>query len=150
MTVTVRIGDPRSAGGTALLTASRDYMEARYPPEHMFALSIDELCVPSVTFFIATVDEMPLGCAALKAQDGYGEVKSMFVSDAARGAGVGAALMDALIAQARALALPALKLETGDDLDPAHRLYQRHGFAFCGPFGDYGEGPHSLFMEKRL
>lgn len=150
MTLAVHIGDPRSAGGTALLTASRAYMEARYPPEHMFALSIDALCAPSITFFIATLDDRAAGCVALKAQDGYGEVKSMFVSDAARGAGVGAALMDALIAQAKALALPVLKLETGDDLDPAHRLYQRHGFAFCGPFGDYVEGPHSLFMEKRL
>jgi putative acetyltransferase len=150
MTVKVHIGDPKSAAGTALLTASRAYMEARYPAEHMFALSIDALCAPSITFLIATVDGTALGCVALKAHDGYGEVKSMFVAEAARGAGVGAALMNALQAQAQTLALPVLKLETGDDLDSAHRLYQRHGFAFCGPFGDYVEGPHSLFMEKRL
>jgi putative acetyltransferase len=43
-----------------------------------------------------------------------------------------------------------LRLETGDDLYPAHRLYRRHGFVERGPFGDYAEGPHSVFMEKRL
>jgi putative acetyltransferase len=58
--------------------------------------------------------------------------------------------MARLEAEARGLGLGALKLETGDDLYPAHRLYRRHGFTDCGPFGDYAEGPHSVFMEKRL
>ena len=66
------------------------------------------------------------------------------------GVGAGAALMARLEAEARVLGLAALKLETGDDLYPAHRLYRRHGFTECGPFGDYAEGPHSFFMEKRL
>jgi len=77
-------------------------------------------------------------------------VKSMFVDPIARGSGTGAALMAALEAAARAEGLAVMRLETGDDLYPAHRLYQRHGFTRCGPFGDYDEGPHSVFMEKRL
>ena len=32
----------------------------------------------------------------------------------------------------------------------AQALYRRHGFATRGPFGDYPEHPHSVFMEKRL
>jgi putative acetyltransferase len=58
--------------------------------------------------------------------------------------------MAALEARAREAGLPVLKLETGDTLHEAHRLYRRHGFTDCGPFGDYEEGPHSVFMEKRL
>ena len=58
--------------------------------------------------------------------------------------------MAALEAEARAQGLPLMRLETGDDLYPAHRLYERHGFLRCGPFGDYVDGPHSVFMEKRL
>jgi putative acetyltransferase len=58
--------------------------------------------------------------------------------------------MAALDSEARAQGLAVMRLETGDTLYTAHRLYQRHGFTLCGPFGDYVEGPHSVFMEKRL
>ena len=44
----------------------------------------------------------------------------------------------------------SLRLETGNTLAPAHRLYERHGFQFCGPFGDYVANDTSLFMEKKL
>ena len=34
--------------------------------------------------------------------------------------------------------------------EAALKLYRRFGYAERGPFGDYAEGPHSVFMEKRL
>lgn len=150
MTVTIRTGDPRSPEATALLQASHDYLASLYPPEHNHYLSIDALCTPEITFLIAEVAGQATGCAALKSFGSYGEIKSMFVAPTARGSGTGAALMQALEAEALSLGLPALRLETGDDLYPAHRLYQRYGFMVCGPFGDYVRGPHSVFMEKRL
>lgn len=150
MSVTIRKGDPRSPEGRGLLQASHDYLASLYPPEHNHSLSVDALCVPEVTFLIAEVAGRATGCGALKTFGTYGELKSMFVDPAARGSGTGAALMQALEAEALALGLPMLRLETGDDLDPAHRLYQRHAFMVCGPFGDYVEGPHSVFMEKPL
>jgi len=148
--ITVRPGRPDSPEGTALLTASHAYLQSLYPPEDNYFLSIDELCAPHIRFFIAEQDGTPCGCAALAVMGDYGEVKSMFVDPTLRGSGTGAALMERLEAEARALGLAAMKLETGDDLYPAHRLYRRHGFTDCGPFGDYTEGPHSVFMEKRL
>lgn len=150
MTIEVRTADPKSKEGTALLTASHAYLASLYPPEHMFALSIDELCVPSITFWIAWDRAEPLGCVALARKEDYAEVKSMFVDPAKRGRGAGEALVTALDATARAEGITKLCLETGDDLYPAHRLYRRLGFKDCGPFGDYVEGPHSVFMEKRL
>ncbi|MCB1331976.1 MAG: GNAT family N-acetyltransferase, partial [Maritimibacter sp.] len=90
------------------------------------------------------------GTAALADKGTYGEVKSMFVAEAARGLGVGAALLDAVEAEARARGLPALMLETGNLLHAAHRLYARAGFTECGRFGDYPDAKTSLFMEKRL
>lgn len=150
MSVTVRKGDPRSPEGTALLRASHDYLSSLYPPEHNHYLSIDALCAPDITFLLAEAHGRTTGCVALKAFDGYGEIKSMFVDPAVRGAGTGAALMTALDAIGSELGLPILRLETGDDLYPAHRLYARHGFTICDPFGDYQPGPHSIFMEKRL
>ena len=148
--VTVRPGDPRSEAGRALLGASHAYLASLYPAEHNHYLSVDELAQPHIDFWIAEVDGQPRGCIALARMGDYGEVKSMFVDPAARGAGIGAALLSALEERARATGLPVLRLETGDDLYPAHRLYRRHGFTDCGPFGDYEEGPHSVFMEKRL
>ena len=148
--LTVRKASPREPGAVALLQASHDYLSALYPPEHNHYLSIDALCVPEITFWLACAAGQATGCVALKRFADYGEVKSMFVSPAARGSGTGAALLGALEAEARAMGLPALRLETGDDLYPAHRLYQRHGFVPCGPFGDYAPGPHSVFMEKPL
>lgn len=150
MSVTVRPGRPDSPEGTALLTASHAYLQSLYPPEHNHFLSIDALCAPHIGFFIAETGGKACGCAALAVMGDYGEVKSMFVDPSLRGAGTGAALMKRLEAEARAMGLASLKLETGDDLYPAHRLYRRHGFTDCGPFGDYAEGPHSVFMEKRL
>ncbi|EYD73974.1 IAA acetyltransferase [Rubellimicrobium mesophilum DSM 19309] len=148
--ITVRLGDPCSEEARRLLGQSHALLASLYPPEHNHYLSVDELAQPHIDFWIAEADVQPLGCVALARLDGYGEVKSMFVDPAARGRGVGAALMAALEQRAHATGLPLLRLETGDDLHAAHRLYHRHGFSDCGPFGDYEEGPHSVFMEKRL
>lgn len=150
MTVSVRPADPRSEEARALLGASHALLSSLYPPEHNHYLSVDGLAQPHIDFWIAEADGQPLGCVALARLDGYGEVKSMFVDPAARGQGIGAALMAALEDRARASGLAVLRLETGDTLHEAHRLYRRHGFTDCGPFGDYQEGPHSVFMEKRL
>jgi len=148
--IAVAPGDPRSAAGTALLTASHAYLQSLYPAEDNYFLSIDDLCAPHITFLIALDAAQAVGCAALADFGSYGEVKSMFTDPAARGGGIGAALMAALEGVALAQGLPMLRLETGDDLYPAHRLYERHGFRRCGPFGDYAAGPHSVFMEKAL
>ena len=143
-------GDPKTPEATALLEASHALMQSLFPAESNHYLSIDELTRPNIRFFIATDDGAAVGCGALAVMDGYGEVKSMYVAPDARGAGAGAALLCAIEAEARAAALPTLKLETGDSLTAAHRLYERGGFSFCGPFGEYAEGPHSVFMEKLL
>ena len=149
-TLTVRPADPRSEEARALLGQSHALLSSLYAPEHNHYLSVDELAQPHIDFWIAEADAQPLGCVALARLDGYGEVKSMFVDPAARGKGVGTALIQTLETRARSTGLPVLRLETGDNLDSAPRLYRRHGFIETGPFGDYEEGPHSVFMEKRL
>jgi len=144
-------GDPKDPQATALLQASHALMESLFPPEDNHYLSVDALCVPEVHFFVARDAGTTLGCGAFKVMDAqYAEVKSMFTAEAGRGKGVATAIMTRIEAEARALNLAQLKLETGNTLYAAHRLYERHGFTYCGPFGDYPESPSSLFMEKRL
>ena len=91
-----------------------------------------------------------VGCGALALKTGYGEVKSMFVAPEARGARIGERILDRIVAEARAEGLPLLRLETGDKLASAHALYERAGFRYRGPFGEYEDGPHSVFMEMAL
>lgn len=146
----VEPGDPRDPQAVALLQASHALMESLFPPEDNHYLSIDALCVPEVHFFVARDGDTTLGCGAFKVMGEYAEVKSMFTAEAGRGKGVAAAILTRIEDGAKAEGLTALKLETGNTLHAAHRLYARHGFTSCAPFGDYPESPSSLFMEKAL
>ena len=146
----VERGDPRDPQVTALLQASHALMESLFPPEENNYLSIDALCAPEVHFFVARDGETLLGCGAVKHMGTYGELKSMFTAEAARGKGAASAILDHIVKNTRSLGLTALKLETGKGLDAAHRLYAKHGFTPCGPFGDYEANKTSLFMEKPL
>ena len=141
---------PRTPEATALLQASHTLMESLFPSDACHYLSIDALCVPEIHFVTARRGEVIMGCGAIGMRNGYGELKSMFVDEGSRGQGVADAILRALKDHARATGLSELKLETGTGLDASHRLYFRHGFSICGPFGDYVEHEFSVFMEKSL
>lgn len=146
----IRSGDPREPGATALLQASHALMESLFPPEDNHYLSIDALRVPEISFFVAEDAGGVLGTIALARKAGYGEVKSMFVSPAARGRGVARALLCHLEEVARGMGLPVLRLETGTLLEAAIALYTSQGYRRCGAFGEYEVNGTSVFMEKPL
>ncbi len=148
--IIVERGNPKDEQASTLLRASHALMQSLFPPEDNFFLDIDQLCAENIRFFTAREGDRVLGTGALAIKDGYGEVKSMFVDDAARGKGIAAALLRQIEDEARAEGLPSLKLETGNLLHAAHRLYERQGFTRCGPFGDYPDAASSIFMEKAL
>ena len=128
-------------------------MHENSPPESVHAFDIDRLRQPGVTFWSAWVGEEIAGCGALKRlDDRRGEVKSMRVADAFLGQGVGRAILEHLIAEARARGMQSLWLETGSApaFTPALRLYESAGFARCGPFEDYEEDPFSVFMTREI
>lgn len=150
MSVEIALGDPRDRAATGLLQASHLLMQSLFPAEANHYLEIDELCVPSIRFFTAKTGAATVGCGALALKTGYGEVKSMFVAPEARGKRIGDLILTRIIEEAQAEGLPLLRLETGDSLASAHALYERAGFKYRGPFGEYEDGPHSVFMEKAL
>lgn len=150
MPVRTRADSPRSPEASALLHASHAYSASLYAPEDNFVLSIDDLCAPDIRFFTAVLDGRVIGTAALALRAGYGEVKSMFVAPEARGHGAVDALLHRLVAESLALGLPLLRLETGPLNHAAMRVYARHGFVPCGRFGDYPDGPASVFMQRAV
>jgi putative acetyltransferase len=70
----------------------------------------------------------------------------------ARGRGVGAAMLDHLLAEARDGGYRRVSLETGtmDEFVAAHRLYASRGFERCAPFGGYPVDPSSTCMTLAL
>ena len=137
----------------ALLAEHLRSMQSLSPPESVHALDLDRLRRPDVTFWSAWNGPLLLGCGALRELDPkHGEIKSMRTPDALRRRGAGRAILTRLIAVARRRGYERLSLETGaaEAFLPAQRLYGSFGFSRCGPFGDYLEDPHSVFMFMRL
>lgn len=137
----------------ALLTEHLDEMASHTPAESVHALPIDQLTAPGVTFWSLWSGDRLAGCGALKQLDpGHAEIKSMRTALELRGQGLGAELLQRLLAEARHLGFTRVSLETGtnDPFIPARRLYARHGFVECEPFADYVLDPWSVFMTLDL
>ena len=123
------------------------------PPESVHALDIDGLRQPGVSFWSCWQEGELLGCCALRELDAaHGEVKSMRTAPWRERQGVGARMLEHLLAEAKARGYRRLSLETGsgEAFAPARRLYERYGFGYCAPFGDYAEDSWSRFMSLRL
>jgi putative acetyltransferase len=142
--------DPHHPQATALLNQSHALMTSLFPPEDNFFLEIGDLVADDIHFFTGRVGDQICGTGALKVYADYGEVKSMFVAETARGKGVADAVLRQIVDQAIDAKLPMIKLETGNLLHAAHRLYARHGFVPCGPFGDYAAANSSVCLDKAL
>lgn len=86
--------DPRRPDVRALLEQHLALALSTTPPEHSFALGVDGLLDPAITFCSYRVDGELLGIGALKRLDAeHAEIKSMHTSQAARGRGVGRAML---------------------------------------------------------
>ena len=76
----------------------------------------------------------------------------MHTAEAARGRGIGRAMVAHLIAIARDLGFRRVSLKTGSQpaFAPARSLYTSAGFTPCGPFGAYRRSRTSTFMTLSL
>lgn len=138
---------------TALLWLHLDEMHQWSPPESVHAMPIERLLASDVTFYAAWAGEELAAVGALKQLDPtHGELKSMRAHPDFRGRGAGKALLDHLLAEARARGYARVSLETGrpEPFLPARRLYESHGFAECPPFGDYVSDAFSICMTREL
>ncbi|MEV7606853.1 GNAT family N-acetyltransferase [Paenarthrobacter sp. NPDC089322] len=151
--IRIETDDPARPDVSRLLSEHLADMFATSPAESVHALDHSALSQESITFWTAREDGVLLGCGALKAlSPGHAEIKSMRTTTAARGRGVATSMLKHIVAEARNRGYERLSLETGTEeyFAPARRLYARHGFTECPPFGDYALDPNSVFMELPL
>ena len=144
------LDDPRVV---ALLRLHVTRARAETAPGSAHALDLSGLRTPDMTFWSVWNGDELVGVGALKRLSAeHGEIKSMHTVEAARGRGVGSALVRHIMAAARACGMRRLSLETGSwpYFLAARALYARHGFVECGPFGEYREDPNSVFMTVAL
>lgn len=137
----------------ALLEEHLQDMYATSPPESVHALDVSKLKLPSITLWTGWDGDQLLGCVAMsQLEDGHAELKSMRTTLSARKQGVASRLLNHVIEQAKHQGIQRLSLETGSMafFEPAHRLYEKYGFAYCEPFGDYQPDPNSRFMTLAL
>jgi putative acetyltransferase len=148
-----RIDDISGEEIQALVKRHLAGMHENSPPESVHAFDLDKLRQPGVTFWSGWAGDQIAVMGALKRLDAVnGEIKSMRVADAFLGKGAGRAMLEHIVAEARAMGIGTLWLETGstDAFVPALRLYESAGFEVCGPFGGYTLDPFSVFMKRDL
>ncbi len=151
--VDIRLDDLSGESIKNLLETHLKNAALHSPAEAIFALDIEALKAPEVSFWSVWQNDEILACGALKLLDkAHGEIKSMHTLEPARGKGVGNQLLSHILKQAKLKKLTRVSLETGtaEAYFPAHRLYKRHGFKECTPFADYQESIHSLYMTRNL
>lgn len=128
-------------------------MHADTPPESIHMMDRGALEAPGIRFFVLRDAGKPVAMGAFKRIDAtHAEIKSMHVLAEARGRGLSRAMLDHLVAAARAEGFRRLSLETGvqPTFVAARALYARAGFVECPPFEGYRPDPNSVFMTRAL
>ena len=153
MALTFHPGDLDSRDVQALLAMHFGIMQSISPHRACHVLPPEGLRDPGITFWAARDDGELVGVGALKelAPD-HGEVKSMRTAPRALGRGVGRAVLNHIMAEARSRGYRRLSLETGGTkpFTAAIALYESEGFTRCGPFGGYADTPFSRFFTREL
>jgi putative acetyltransferase len=149
----IREDDLASSQTRDLLRLHLAGMRDSSPPGHSFALDLSGLTAPGVTVWSAWRGDSIAGIGALKELgDGTAEIKSMRTHPAQLRQGVGAAILDRIIAEARRRGLKRLSLETGsgEAFDAALAMYRKRGFRSGGAFSDYVASAFNQFMHLDL
>jgi len=155
----IKLADPEIPEIKALVEQHMKEMLANSPEGACQFFNITELKAPEVTFWavLEEDDSALMGCGAIteyedEAGRPWGEIKSMRAHADHLRKGVGAAMLNHIIAEAQKRSYSQLKLQTGtgEYFDAAHALYLRHGFEYCEPFRDYVADGFASYMTKQL
>ncbi len=113
------------------------------------ARDVDDYRPPTGAFALALDGDRVLGCIALRRHTrDEAEIKRMWVAPAARGAGLGAALLDHIEGRAVELGYRRVVLDTNSALTAAMHFYTQHGYAPIERYNDNMDATH--FFAKSL
>jgi putative acetyltransferase len=105
---------------------------------------------PSGALVLARMDGEAAGCAALRRFDAHrGEAKRLYVRPQFRGRGVGSALLDWVIAEARTTGYRELVGDTIPQMALALQMYDRAGFERTGPYAA-APTPGAIYLRLKL
>ncbi|WP_026616719.1 GNAT family N-acetyltransferase [Ensifer aridi] len=138
----------------SLILSSFAYMDGRIdPPSSAHTLTVASLrrkVVDEIAFAVTTGREL-LGCVFCKPEPDCLYIGKLAVAPKAQGRGVGRMLLAVAEETARALALPALRLQTRIELTENHAAFAALGFVETSRSAHPGfTRPTSIEMRKRL
>jgi ribosomal protein S18 acetylase RimI-like enzyme len=136
-----------------LLVAFRDHMGRDWPSENAFLASVERLMERGEAQFLLGAlhdDAPPAAVAQLRYRFGIWwaaldcTLEDLFVAESARGAGLGASMVEAVIGRAFERECRRIELDTAEDNAAAIALYARFGFRS----GTGTPGHRQLFMRR--
>jgi len=108
----------------------------------------DEITPPAGLFLAGRLGGQPVACGVLKiVEPGVADIKRMWVSEQVRGRGVGRRLLQRLVAEARAMGLRRVQLETNRVLTEAIALYRSEGFTEVDAFNSEPHAHHWFALD---
>jgi GNAT superfamily N-acetyltransferase len=123
--------------------------QSGYDPAAALPCELDEMRPPAGIFLVATLDDEPVGCGALRFFTGQtAELKRMWVSPQVRGMGIGRRLLEELENRAAEVHSRAIRLDTNHALIEAIALYRSNGYRPVAPFNNDPYADH--WFEKTL
>lgn len=149
--ITVATEQAEQQAVTDLLAQSDAVAASLYPGAFRRPITAASLHRTGTHVLVARIDGKAVGlCVLFDRGDGTMELKRMIADEAARGRGVGAALVHRAEAAAIDLGAHAMLLEVGTRNLAAQALYRAAGYRPCDAFAPYTQTPISLFMERPL
>ena len=144
-----------AADVSRLMIAFRGWTGRDWPDDDAFARGVEQLLADENTeFLLGAADDSPAAAGVCQLRYRYGIwwdapdclLEDLYVEDAARGHGLGEALVNAAIERARKHGCRRIELDANEGNTPAMTLYERLGF------NSYSErmGGHDRFMRLRL
>jgi DNA-binding MarR family transcriptional regulator/ribosomal protein S18 acetylase RimI-like enzyme len=123
--------------------------ESGFDPDAGISAEPHELTPPAGCLLVAYLHAEPVGCGAVKHHAGEAsEIKRMWVSESARGLGLGRRLLEELEARAAESGASMARLETNRALVEAIALYRSAGYREVPAFNDEPFADH--WFEKAL
>jgi ribosomal protein S18 acetylase RimI-like enzyme len=105
---------------------------------------------PDGCLLLATSEGQPAGCVAMrKFSECVCEMKRLYVKPQYRSLGIGRALAEAIIEQARKTGYNYMRLDTAPSMEAARSLYLSMGFIDIEPYR-YNPIEGAVFMELKL